>query len=172
VREHYIDRFESFIDRQEEGCVRGHAEVMFEIPGSPDLHRNLTRVDFVKNDNGVEAVFFEPEHVLSFEAFSAVLGAMAVEMESLRWDGVVVHHDLVGIPPLDMWFQRWFDPNDERRDSTARLAGFIHSLSISPACVSVDFGTAPANALLQLLERLEAAGARKITINDRIPTTN
>lgn len=170
VREHYVDQFAIFVERQEQDATRGHAEVKFLIPEPTALYRQFACVDFVKNDDGVEAVLFEPEHILQFEAFSGLFGGMELVVEALRWDLVAVRHDLPVAPQLDTWFQHWFDPEDARSDPSARLGGIIHSLNVTPACVSVDFGTAPAEALWQLLEHFDMAGAKRLTINSQTPT--
>lgn len=170
VRQHYVEQFEVFIDRQEQDASLGHAEVKFLIPEPTVLFRRFMCVDFVRNDNGVEAVTFEPEHILRFEPVSGSFGAMRLVVEALRWDIVVVHHDLPKAPTLDSWFQRWFDPDDERHDPSARLGGIIHSLTVEPCCISIDCGTAPSEALRQLLEGIELAGAKRVTINSRTPT--
>jgi hypothetical protein len=170
VRNHYVDQFEIFVERQEQDATRGHAEVKFLIPEPTALHRRFACIDFVKNDDGVEAVLFEPEHVLQFAPFSGVFGRMTLGVEALRWDVVAVHHDLPVAPQLDKWFQRWFDPEDERHDPSARLGGIIHSLNVIPGVVSIDFGSAPAEALWQLLEHFDMAGAKRLTINSQAPT--
>lgn len=170
VREHYLGQFVTFVERQEQDATRGHAEVKFVIPEPTALHRQFACIDFVKNDDGVEAVLFEPERILQFDPFSGSFGGMNLLVEALRWDLVAVHHDLPVAPQLDTWFQRWFDPDDERHNSAARLGGIIHSLTVTPGCVSVDFGTAPAEALWQLLEHFDMAGAKRLTINSQAPT--
>ncbi len=169
VRGHYVRQFEQFIDREEMSCARGAAEVKFEIPELPSLFRSLTCVDFVRNESGPEGVLFEPEHILTFDAFSCSIRTMQVDLEALRWDCVVIHHDLPGAPSLNAWFDRWFDPDDERYDPNARLGGVIHFVTISTGSVSIDFGTSPAKALVELLELLEVAGARRVTVNDQAP---
>jgi hypothetical protein len=169
VREHYVGQFEAFVRQQTASAVVCGAEVQFVLSEQTNHYRHFARVDFIRNDNGVEAVWFEPASTLEFEPFGGSFGTMRVIVEALRWDVVVIHHDLSDAPQLDDWFQRWFDPDDERHDPSASLGLFIHLLTIMPGCISVDFGTAPAEALWALLEQLELAGATRATINESLP---
>ena len=80
----------------------------------------------------------------------------------------MVHHDLGELPEtaLEAWFERWFDVENERREDDETFpADQLHSAAMKPGSVAVDFGTAPAAALLELVSLLEAQGARSVQID-------
>lgn len=165
VRDHYVEQFESFVDRQTEICTRGRAEVKFQIPKESGLHRQLVVADFVKTDDGVEAVAFVPEQLLQFDHLTGMFGEMRLTVEALRWDNAVLHYSPEVHLQLERWFEHWLDPDDRRHDPTAKLGLVIHSLYVEPGFLAVDFGTAPGEALVQLIQEMEAAGVNLVVIN-------
>jgi hypothetical protein len=106
------------------------------------------------------------ESAAGLETISASFGAAALSIDALLWDDVIIRHDVASIPSdkIADWFQRWFDPDDERHDPDAELSNIIHSLRVKPYLLEIDFGTAPMDAFWEMLELLEGAGASDIRI--------
>ena len=65
---------------------------------------------------------------------------------------------------LGSWFERWFDPDDRRYRAGADLGNVIHSLSAEPGRLSVDFGSAGADAFWEFLDLIEKSGATQISV--------
>ncbi len=85
------------------------------------------------------------------------------------WDDVIV---LFSGPPADFdaWFDLWFDPEEKCFEDGAELSGRIHSLIVENGRVSVDFGSAPPEALFDLLLVLSGGGVTNVAIQTtRIP---
>lgn len=164
VRDHYVAQFQAFIESQERADRAGGAEVKLQLQGG-GLFRHLMCVDFVATAEN-QVVEFQPDKYLRFDAFSGAYGNARLSMEQLRWNDVLIAHDLPAPPQsaLESWFQRWFDPDDTRHDPNAAVGNVIHSLLIEPGVVSVDFGTAPVEAFWELLDLLEEAGAKKLRV--------
>jgi hypothetical protein len=165
VRDHYVAQFLAFVEKQERAGHDGAAEVKFQLQGGR-VFRHLMCVDFVAGADK-QVVAFQRENYLRFEAFSGSYGNARLAMERLRWDDVVIAHDLPAPPEraLGSWFQRWFDPDDQRHDPSAEAGQVIHSLVIAPGRMTVDFGTAPVEAFWELLDLLEEAGARNLRVH-------
>jgi hypothetical protein len=165
VRDHYVAQFQAFIEKQERADQTGVAEVKIQLQGGSPF-RHLVCVDFLAGA-AKQVVEFQPDKYLRFDAFSGSYGSARLSMEQLRWNDVLISHDLPAPPESAMavWFQRWFDPDDERHNEDAALGNVIHSLVIEPGLVRVDFGTAPVEAFWQLLDLLEEAGARKLRVH-------
>jgi hypothetical protein len=108
----------------------------------------------------------QPEHILTFDPIEGSFGAASLVIEHLRWDDVLLQHDLAVVPSdrLAMWFGHWFDPDDDRQEPNADTSNVIHSLLVQPQMLSIDFGTADPEAFWQILELLEGSGATKIRI--------
>ena len=166
VREHFVAQFTVFIEDHRRNCAIGAPELKLRLNEPTTLFQNLYCMDFVKRDGEYEYLQLEPERASSFESIASSVGAAALSIEALRWDDVIVRHDLASAPSdnIARWFRRWFDLDGERRDPDAMLSGVIHSLRVKPGRLSVDLGTAPADAFWEMLELLERAGARNIQI--------
>lgn len=167
VREHYLEQFVGFIAKQRERWPNGHAEVKFELSGESELFRKLYCTDFAAND-GHDAIVREmfPDRILTFEPFSFEVRSVPVSIERLVWDDVQLHHNAasLGLSALDRWFDCWFDIEDARLDPASEIAEIVHSLSIKGGRLDIDFGTATAEALWDILDLVAASGATTIQV--------
>jgi hypothetical protein len=166
IRDHYADQFHTFVKQQRANCSQGASEVKLQLGAQSELFDRLYCVDFIKNDGAREIVEFQPENILSFEPIVGTFGQAALTIEHLRWDDVLIRHDLDDLPSehLSSWFQLWFDPEDARHDPHSELSETIHSVLIQPSCISIDFGTAGSDAFWEILQLLEDAGASRIEV--------
>jgi hypothetical protein len=166
LRDHYVDQLLVFIAEQRRNFPQGASEVKVELePGSP-IFRNLVCADFVRSQEQPEIMEFEPDRLLGFDPVTASLGNAEVSFEHVRWDDVVIHHDAQTdlLQALGPWFEKWFDPDDRRYFAGFDLANVIHSLAVEPRKLSVDLGSAGADALWELLDLLERSGATAMRI--------
>lgn len=169
VRDHYVEQFQRFTAAQHQGFDRGAAEVKIRLAPESALFGKLYCVDFIGDSGqGHSVQELVPDDGLEFDRVSLKVGMAYVALQSMSWDDAVIEHDAELLPDaaLHSWFDRWFDPDDSRRTPDAPLSGTIHSLLAAPGRLSIDLGTAPAAAVFDLLETLERAGARSITIHD------
>jgi hypothetical protein len=168
VRDHYVDQFVAFAARQRQSCTKGGSEVKLQLSetSTSSVFQRLYCVDFIKNDEKSEVIEFIPENILTFEPLSGSFGGSKLTLEALRWDDVVFHYDAAELPETKIsdWFALWFDLDDERHDPEATISSVIHSLTIKPAEIFVDFGTSPPDAFWDILELVEAAGASNIWV--------
>ena len=168
VRDHYVEQFRVFAEEQKRKCAVGASEVKLQLSDKSELFRHMYCVDFIKkNEGGHGVVEMQPALFLKFDMISGSFGAAALSIEHLRWDDVVIYHDLPALPTaaFDGWFDQWFDPDDSRLDQNANLSTVIHSLCTRPGVLSIDLGTAPPDAFWDMLEILEHAGATFIRIS-------
>lgn len=168
VRDHYVEQFKAFADRQRQDCEAGASEVKLQLSEQSRLFQRLYCVDFLRSDNGkATPVELLPDRFLKFDTLSGSFGATRLVIERLRWDDVMIRHDLNSLPSKELadWFEHWFDPEDRRLDQSAPLSGVIHSLLIQPGVVSIDLGTAPPEAFWDVLDVLERARATSIRVS-------
>jgi hypothetical protein len=165
MRDYYVEQFRAFAEAQRRNCTVGTAEL--KLGGLSSPYQGYYCMDFATNDGEIQLTEFIPDKVLTFEPISIQFGAAALTIEHLRWDDILIYHDLGDLPSDEVvrWFDRWFDPEDKRSDPTALFSGIIHSFGIDPGVVSADLGTAPAESFLGLLELLERAGARTMRVS-------
>ena len=168
VRDHYVEQFEAFAADQARGSAQGASEVKLKLQDSSELFGHVYCVDYLKGDtgDGPKVVEFQPARILSFSEVQGSIGDADLFVEHLRWDDVVIHHDAPTMPPdtLLAWFERWFDPNDARHAVGEEISRAIHSMLVRPGILSIDFGTAPPEAFVELLVLLEEHGALSIHV--------
>jgi hypothetical protein len=167
IREHYLDQFTAFAQLQMQNCTKGAAEVKLKLSESSTLYERMYCVDFIRNDDQARVIELQPENILTFDPIEVSFGRTLLIVEYLRWDDVVLHYDLVDLPtdPLNIWFRRWFDPEDERHKQGAAISNVVHSLLVQPNSLRIDLGTADADAFLDILALLENAGATSIRVS-------
>lgn len=165
IREHYVDQFIGFTEHQRKGSTKGASEVKLELSDESGIFDHLYCVDFVKNEPP-EIVELQPENILTFDPISGGFGQSSLLIEHLRWDDVVIYHNVDSLPydQLSRWFTKWFDPKDARHDPDSPLGHVIHSMVIGPDSISVDFGTSQPTAFWDMLALLETAKATSIRI--------
>ncbi len=171
VRDSYLGQFSEFIDQQvktaeAEGAKKGTGEVKLQLPEDSGLYRNYYCADFMGADDASNIVELSPDEEVTFDAVDVTLGQMEMRVERLQWNDLNIALD----GPLDgrdlaEWFEQWFDPEDAVFDPDTRFSGNIHSLTIDGESLAVDLGTAPSDALVDLLATLEALGYKHIRMS-------
>lgn len=130
------------------------------------------RVDAIVQQDGI-TLRVDARSRLQFDPVQLQLATTAVTMEPFTWDWLPLH--VQGLerealaPLLHGWFWQWLDAEDENALGVDGLYGVLHFLSdLQPAGdgwrAAVDLGSAPAEALEDLLWRLSDAGAVQVTL--------
>ena len=166
IRDHYVEQFRGFVQAQCREFDTGVGEVKIRLNGE-GLSNRLYCIDFLANIDG-ETVLRElqPDLILTFDPLTGSIGQADLEVLGLKWDDVILEHDLkADVEGLADWFDVWFDPEDKRHDPAAELSLCIHSLSVEPGRLCVDFGTAPPDAFWELMKVLLDAGVTQIRIS-------
>jgi hypothetical protein len=166
ARDSYVDQFKNFVDQHIKKYIQGGPEVKLKLSEESSLYKSIYCADFITPDKGVQIIEMDPDRELSFDPLVVSLGEMEMTVEALNWDDIKLTH--TGAPEIlqgvDAWFQTWFDPEDENINLDTRFSGHIHSLLIENNSLSVDFGTAPVQAFIDLLLLLEMNGAKALKI--------
>jgi hypothetical protein len=162
VRDHYLEQFWELAEQRGKQCTNGTAELKLGLNGPSSMYKNCYCVDYATNDGKVELFEFAVDRFLLFDPVTFDCGRASLIVDHLRWDDVVIEHDLPDVPAdaIEDWFEQWFDPDD----AAMRQTEIIHSLSLAPGRVSIDMGTAPPEALYDMLGLLEQAGARTLRL--------
>jgi hypothetical protein len=164
VRDHYLEQFWAFVEEQKARWPESASELKIQSNGgSSGIYKNLYCMDFVKKENGeIGFVELSPERFLRFDPVTFDCGRATLLVDHLRWYDVVIEHDAPDVPAdaIEAWFEHWFDPDD----AAMRQTEIIHSLALTPGEISIDMGTAPPDALYEMLGLLERAGARSLRL--------
>ena len=172
LRGHYVGQLQAFTAAQRGLFERGASEARLQMRPESAIYRHLYRADFV-GDSGEGPCFRElvPDDALAFDRVTMRLGLAYVSVTAMSWDDCVITHDLeTGAeaqlqPALELWFGKWFERGEEGHLPETATADAVHSVLVSPGRLSTDLGTAPVEALIELLELLVEGGALSIGIS-------
>lgn len=165
VRQKYVDHFVSAVGELAASSQGSHAtEVKFSNVDS--FYRNFIAVDFVANDGQPNPQFINSDTYLKFSPdIRAEIGGMDVFISPFKWDDVHFKFDTKDLDDdlFDEWFRTWFDIDGER-ETIEVVGNIIHSTQLLDGQLTVDFGTAEADAFWHLLQVLSRSGVRSLAI--------
>lgn len=176
VRDQYLESFRQVIADQERSDppTRYIAEPIYrDEQGEPVREGNLDlpmRGDLFLIRDEPEGLSIDSEGIIGFDPVEVEgPGGLALTFTPFVWDmldvtlaGVTV--DGTDWAPLVEWFGRWFDEEDEQPIGEDGLSGVVHALT-DPALedgavvFTVDLGSAPAEALEDLIDTIADLGA-------------
>ena len=142
-------------------------EIIFEISGT--TYRRLFATDFIVREPSGNQVVELGTHPHSIsEPRSFLHNGIRVSFEAVSWDAIQINAGPTKIEPdaFDRWFDYWLDLDASRKLPDAIFGDVIHSVAISEAVYSVDFGSAPPDAFIELLDLFAASGATSLDIRD------
>ena len=173
AREHYLAHYRAVVRRAKADRPQAVPELLIEL-GSPvsSLVRRLARVDVIWG--GAEKPSIIEANVdlgATSECLHSEPGPPALRAFPLVWNAC----EVLCSEPVDLesgfteWFERSLDPEDARPPDEDGLAGVIHSATMPGSMgeswgFSVDLGSAPVEALIELLGLPGFRRARRIDI--------
>jgi hypothetical protein len=161
ARDQYLHHYRAVIHRAKANRPQAVPELLIELNAADSgLVNRLTRVDVIwggaAQPSIIEANVDPPAKV---ECIYSAVGPPVVRAFSLVWNAceILCPEPIVLSSEFDRWFVRWLDLDDAKAPDAEGLAGVIHSVT-KPGRVgdkwgfSIDLGSAPADAVLELLE--------------------
>ncbi len=119
------------------------------------------RLDYLKkDDNGENKIIeFNTEGYLSHEPLEFKIGDSRIEINPFVWNNceIFIDNDLNDRDEFYEWIKKWIAIDDEYTQDENGFSGLIHNVT-SPAAdngwitTAIDLGTAPVEALTELLE--------------------
>jgi hypothetical protein len=173
VRTHYLKALLGSLAEFKAGHSPSAPEAMFELPRECALPYRLYRADMAANVDGeAKLQDVNTSSHLSFEPFDLDLGGgLSATVQPFAWNDVGITAN-IRLPddPVESWAMRWLDLEDEHTDDENGLQAVIHSISrddvgTDGTRLAVDFGSAPVEALEELLDILRASGASRVTVH-------
>jgi hypothetical protein len=172
IRNDYVDGFAAWLGEQAKTHPAGSGEHLFEIQAQTNFARKLCRTDFVLADgDNAERREYSPKTILGFQPMQGDVDGITAQLSPFRWDNAVI--EIPGAiwdsDKVITWFNRWFGFHGNTPKVTARdkPCGVIHICAwVEPGMLRIDFGSASANALGELIPVAAASGATLISIRD------
>lgn len=173
VRSHYLEKmvasFEDFRALHSPSAL----EVLFELQRNCKYPFRLYRADMASNtSNGLKLQDVNPKGYLNFGTITEIdYPNSKVTLNPIAWHGVDFACDkILTETDLETWAMRWLDVKDGHSKDNVGLQGVIHSVTVpeiqgSHTEFSVDFGSAPVEALKELLVLLSSFGTTSAKID-------
>jgi hypothetical protein len=176
IREHYLSRFSAELDSRAAAGTRVLTEVAFRdasgAPSSEGPYDLPARSDVVVINDGkaTEVLNVDTDTMLSFQPISFDWDSARVTLGPFQWNWCEVHvaGESVAAEPIVAWFRSWF--RDDEDGSPGNLLGAVHFMSDPEVdagnhlSFAVDLGSAPVEALEELLDATRSAGANEVTV--------
>lgn len=131
------------------------------------------RADLIPRGGDGTSVMVDSTTSLGFEPFTVDYGQCRVHVSPFVWDWV--KFAVKGLTEdesavlMKAWFLRWFDPDDTNEADEQGLFGVVHYLG-EPQAVegseewTVDLGSAPPEAVEDLLKMFESHGSTEVSL--------
>ncbi|MES2263740.1 MAG: hypothetical protein V4724_34920 [Pseudomonadota bacterium] len=132
-----------------------------------------SRADYIPREGAGKPAMVDSTSHLDFETISVAYKDCDVLIGPFVWDWVQL--TIRGLPEQEAasvaknWFFRWFDPEDTNEANEDGLYGVVHFLGEPKVAAngiefSIDLGSAPPEALEDLLERMSSHGASAASV--------
>jgi hypothetical protein len=174
IRSLYVATFAEVIRERE-----GHVEPVFRtddgdvaVEGELELPCRADFIDPEANEGG-ESLMVDSARLASFEPLAVEIGGTKLHVAPFGWDWATL--SVLGLDDEDAsdllvkWFWDWFDADDTNEETAEGLYGVVHFLSDPEPVegglrVNLDLGSAPAEAMTDLLSRLIESEAREVHV--------
>lgn len=173
VRSHFVDRLVASLKEFQSTNSPSALEVLLELQREEAYPFRLYRADMVSNVEGrSEIQEVNPDSYLNFEPFTASASSnLQITLHPIAWYGAEFKCNANSFTSeLEVWALRWLDVEDTHEVDANGLQGVIHSVTAPSSdgtfCeFSVDFGSAPVEALAELFAVLASAGATEVEVS-------
>ncbi len=172
VRERYLEAFLESLAAFMDEHAQASAEAMFELPRDEPLPYRLYRADMATTlDGEPTGRDLAPATHLGFEPFGIELdGGITVAVSPFVWSDVALRTN-ISLPaePVENWALHWLDLEGQFPTDEHGLQGVIHAITRDDGAdagtlLTIDFGSAPVDALAELIELALASGASHLSV--------
>lgn len=171
ARKLYFDLFVEVAESLDQTALQIEP-VLVDGEGEPIREGHLNtpiRADLIDLGEEPKQYMVDSSKTLHFETFSVTTGRVNITISPFNWDALIVTYDHSGSSAdkgLMEWFETHFKEHPNGENLTCRCIHFLSDPEFvdGQSLVQVDLGTAPVQALLDLLSALEASGATQISL--------
>lgn len=169
----YLRHYRAVLAKERGAHEQVVAELLIEPGGDRDtLIRGLLRVDVIWGDAAApQIIAVQDTPVATDQAALVTPGPPPLEVFPFVWNACeFIWPSSVALgQEFEHWYERWMDLSECRSEDDDGLGGVVHSVS-SPRAraggwgIEVDFGSAPVEAMLELvkLPAFATAGAARV----------
>jgi hypothetical protein len=143
-----------------------------------ELYR-LYRFDCLGDKNGeFEIIEFNHDTYIVHPQINFEVGNLKVQLSPFFWNGCEIHYqeEIKTYSPLIEWGKKWIDIDDEKTATEKQGSGnVIHNVQppskdLNGYMITIDFGTASINSIIELFTVFKDMGIHEIEINSNSMT--
>jgi hypothetical protein len=173
VRESYLRAFFESLDTFSAQYADAATELLFELPSDEALPFLVQRADLMADLDGEPQIqqVATTTH-LGFEPFGVELAEhLTVAMQPFVWNEVALRANIaLPVEPVENWALHWLDLEGQMSRDEHGLLGVIHAVlredeMDGSTLLTVDFGSAPVDALRELVELAFSSGATHVSFH-------
>jgi hypothetical protein len=136
------------------------------------LNRNDLLLTNIEGKYDMTEFNLEKDSVLSFDKQIYNINGMEVVFYPFVWNGCQLTLDKKPGIQYQKWATRWIDINDKKQKDSTGVQNVIHNITFPSEDggkwqTSIDLGTAPTEALKELLSILSRQGIKKIEVHSK-----
>ncbi|MFY0638030.1 hypothetical protein [Maricaulis maris] len=171
IREKFVYAYTQWLPEMAKPFPQGVSEHPFAIKSDKALLRSLYRIDFATQlEPKPEFREFRMQEMIAFKSWDGPMDGVHLHLHPFRWDAAVIQlrdatWDEAAL--LD-WFDRYFGlmKGVPVTMPGVQTGGFLHAASLQDELLHCDFGTAPLEALIELIGIGARSGASAVAISD------
>ncbi|MCT4611299.1 MAG: hypothetical protein N4A70_19085 [Pelagimonas sp.] len=166
LRSDYLSRFEVAYQQQSGIYEQVTTEIAFEISKGP--YKRLYVIDLLgKDGEALSAVEVATDEDSYLGGLSLQYKALSVEFDCVSWEAMrfsfrPVPERLTG---FEAWFDKWIDLEAIRRIDGQVFSNVIHFAWLESGLLDVDFGSAPTDAVIELLDLFQTSGVKSVLVS-------
>ena len=176
VRELYVSELRRTIDDRKLSLPAFVSELLIEPSGShpedPDIYR-VFRIDMISGGRENPTLSdLNIDSYVSFDPFETTFGRLCMQISPFHWYALECRFLIYeqAFAPFETWARTWLDPEDRRPRDAHGLQGVIHSVTRPELrnhhwITSIDFGSAPVSAFVELLNAFQVMNVTSLEIS-------
>jgi hypothetical protein len=177
-RTQYLTTFQLGLDQHK--TAKSAIEVMIQTTADqnknlPELYQ-INRYDLInKNAEGkmnLTEFNLDKDSVLKFDEQVYEIAGMKITINPFVWNGCEFTVDKKPNITFDNWAKKWMDIDDKKKPGADGFQNVIHSVTFpeeenSKWTMSVDFGSSPIEAFIELMTTLSGQGIKKVEVHSK-----
>lgn len=173
-RNRYVKYYLSKLEEIKKDSPKTVGELLISINNDeiPYPYRYI-RVDAITSFDNDAPKIYEIKYDIDpvFEAKGFNFGEFIVEVYPFTWNSIqiLVNKPITNFKQLEGWITRWLDVEDKNNNETLGISQAVHSFTRVENnaewwYLTGDFGTSPADALIEFIELMASQGMTRIVL--------
>lgn len=170
VQEFYLEKYRKAVTKfksEYETCI---VEIAYKAPDPCPFVENYGRLDIVVDDDGLQGIAVCTDNMKLTNEDNFELDKIRINLSPIVWNGVDFHCEKFDVRNSKFleWLDKWLDMDDKSHSPQKEFQNVMHSVAVEQTDefkISIDFGSAPVEALLDFLPVLKIMGNQSVSLD-------